>query len=52
MMAVNIEVTRPIDRVTAKPLIGILTSMFTAIMLTRFIVVMWLRRSRPAALPI
>jgi len=32
--------------------IGIITSMFTAIMLTRFIVVMWLRRTRPAALPI
>jgi len=32
--------------------VGIVTSMFTAIMLTRFIVVMWLRRTRPAVLPI
>jgi len=32
--------------------IGIATSMFTAIMVTRFVVVSWLRRKRPAALPI
>lgn len=32
--------------------IGILTSMFTAIMVTRLLVVLWLRRRRPAALPI
>ena len=32
--------------------IGILTSMFTAIMVTRFLVVTWLRRYRPQALPI
>ncbi|MCP4328084.1 MAG: protein translocase subunit SecD [Alphaproteobacteria bacterium] len=32
--------------------IGILTSMFTAIMVTRLLVVGWLRRKRPAALPI
>lgn len=32
--------------------IGIVTSMFTAIMLTRLMVVTWLRRRRPAALPI
>jgi len=32
--------------------IGIVTSMFTAIMLTRLIVVTWLRRARPKALPI
>ena len=32
--------------------IGIVTSMFTAIMLTRLMVVTWLRRARPAALPI
>ena len=32
--------------------IGIVTSMFTAIMLTRLIVVTWLRRTRPAELPI
>ncbi len=32
--------------------IGIVTSMFTAIMLTRLIVVTWLRRRRPSELPI
>ncbi|MBI2586922.1 MAG: protein translocase subunit SecD [Rhodospirillales bacterium] len=32
--------------------IGIVTSMFTAIMLTRLMVVTWLRRARPSALPI
>ncbi len=32
--------------------IGIVTSMFTAIMLTRLFVVTWLRRKRPSALPI
>jgi preprotein translocase subunit SecD len=32
--------------------IGIATSMFTAIMLTRLMVVLWLRRFRPAVLPI
>ena len=32
--------------------IGIATSMFTAIMLTRLLVVTWLRRRRPQALPI
>jgi len=32
--------------------IGIVTSMFTAIMLTRLIAVTWLRRARPKALPI
>ncbi len=32
--------------------IGIVTSMFTAIMVTRFMVVMWLRRRRSGALPI
>ena len=32
--------------------IGIVTSMFTAIMLTRLIVVTWLRRTRPSELPI
>ncbi|MDP6897247.1 MAG: MMPL family transporter, partial [Rhodospirillales bacterium] len=32
--------------------IGIITSMFTAIMLTRSFVVIWLRRTRPATLPI
>jgi len=32
--------------------IGIVTSMFTAIMLTRLLVVTWLRRTRPTELPI
>ncbi|WP_086466705.1 protein translocase subunit SecD [Oceanibaculum nanhaiense] len=32
--------------------IGLVTSMFTAIMVTRLIVVLWLRRSRPKTLPI
>ncbi len=32
--------------------IGIVTSMFTAIMLTRFFVVAWLRKIRPTSLPI
>jgi preprotein translocase subunit SecD len=32
--------------------IGIATSMFTAVMLTRMVVVLWLRRRRPATLPI
>jgi preprotein translocase subunit SecD len=32
--------------------IGILTSMFTAIMVTRFLVVLWLRRRRPSVVPI
>ena len=32
--------------------IGILTSVFTAVVVTRMMLVFWLRRSRPAALPI
>ncbi|WP_158045995.1 protein translocase subunit SecD [Skermanella pratensis] len=32
--------------------IGILTSMFTAVMVTRLMVVTWLRRTRPRAIPI
>ena len=32
--------------------IGIVTSMFTAIMLTRLLVVTWLRRTKPHALPV
>jgi preprotein translocase subunit SecD len=32
--------------------IGILTSMFTATMVTRLITVMWMRRRRPRALPV
>jgi preprotein translocase subunit SecD len=32
--------------------IGIVTSMFTAIMLTRLLVVTWLRRTKPVSLPL
>ena len=32
--------------------IGLVTSMFTAIMLTRGLVILWLRRRRPQELPI
>ncbi len=32
--------------------IGLITSMFTAIMLTRLLIVVWLRRKRPQALAI
>jgi protein-export membrane protein SecD len=32
--------------------IGILTSMFTAVVLTRFLLATWLKRTRPATLPI
>ena len=32
--------------------IGIVTSMFTAIMVTRLFVALWARRSRPTSLPI
>ena len=32
--------------------IGIVTSMFTAITLTRMLITLWLRRSRPATLPV
>jgi preprotein translocase subunit SecD len=32
--------------------IGIITSMFTAIMLTRLMIVVWLRKTRPDRLPI
>lgn len=32
--------------------VGIVTSMFTAIMVTRFLILLWYRRVRPAALPV
>ncbi|MDX1541423.1 MAG: SecD/SecF family protein translocase subunit, partial [Geminicoccaceae bacterium] len=32
--------------------IGIVTSMFSAIMITRLLIVSWLRRTRPAVLPV
>lgn len=44
--------TGPIKGFAVTLAIGIATSMFTAIMVTRFMVVTWLRRRRPASLPI
>jgi preprotein translocase subunit SecD len=33
-------------------IIGIITSIFSAIMVTRLIVIAWLRRTKPSAIPI
>jgi preprotein translocase subunit SecD len=44
--------TGPIKGFAVTLSIGIVTSMFTAVMVTRLMVVVWLRRSRPQALPI
>jgi preprotein translocase subunit SecD len=44
--------TGPVKGFAVTLAIGIVTSMFTAIMLTRFLIVVWLRRRRPAALAI
>ncbi|WP_343564847.1 protein translocase subunit SecD [Kiloniella sp. b19] len=44
--------TGPIKGFAVTLTIGLLTSMFTAIMLTRLIVILWLRRNRSKALPI
>ena len=33
-------------------MIGIVASMFTAIMVTRLMIVLWLRRARPQQLPL
>ena len=44
--------TGPIKGFAVTLSFGIISSMFTAIMLTRLLVVIWLRRKRPAALPI
>jgi len=44
--------TGPVKGFAVTLSIGIMTSMFTAIMVTRLIVVLWLRRLRPQALPI
>ncbi len=44
--------TGPIKGFAVTLSIGILTSMFTALMLTRLFVVVWLRRRRPQTLPI
>lgn len=42
----------PIRGFSVTLMIGIVTSMFTAIMVTRFLVVTWLRRTRPQTVPI
>ncbi len=42
----------PVKGFAVTLMIGIVTSMFTAIMVTRLIVATWLRRRRPAELPI
>jgi len=42
----------PVKGFAVTLMIGIVTSMFTAIMLTRLMVATWLRRRRPAELPI
>ena len=44
--------TGPIKGFAVTLSMGIVSSMFTAIMLTRLLVVIWLRRKRPAKLPI
>jgi len=42
----------PVQGFAVTLVIGILTSMFTAILLTRLILAVWLKRARPAKLPI
>ena len=42
----------PVKGFGATLAIGIVTSMFTAIMLTRMLSYLWLRRARPQTLPI
>ena len=44
--------TGPIKGFAVTLSIGLITSMFTAIMVTRLLIVVWLRRTRPQALPI
>jgi len=44
--------TGPIKGFAVTLSMGILSSMFTALMLTRLLMVIWLRRKRPATLPI
>lgn len=44
--------TGPIKGFAVTLSMGIISSMFTAIMLTRLLMVIWLRRKRPSALPI
>jgi preprotein translocase subunit SecD len=42
----------PIRGFAVTLLLGVLTTMFTATMTTRLIVLSWLRRTRPAVIPI
>ncbi|MBL4789254.1 MAG: hypothetical protein JKY60_09470 [Kordiimonadaceae bacterium] len=44
--------TGPVQGFAVTLAFGILTSMFTAILLTRLILATWLKRARPARLPI
>jgi preprotein translocase subunit SecD len=44
--------TGPIRGFAVTLAIGIIASMFTAIMLTRLMVVTWLRQRRPSAVPV
>ncbi len=44
--------TGPVSGFAVTLMIGIATSMFTAIMVTRLVLVAWLRQTRPQALPI
>ncbi|MCZ6592050.1 MAG: protein translocase subunit SecD, partial [Alphaproteobacteria bacterium] len=44
--------TGPIKGFAVTLSMGIVSSMFTALMLTRLLVVIWLRRKRPSKLPI
>lgn len=44
--------TGPIKGFAVTMSIGILTSMFTAVMVTRLMVLGWIRRARPSALPV
>ena len=44
--------TGPIKGFAVTLSMGIISSMFTAIMLTRLLVVIWLRRKKPSELPI
>jgi protein-export membrane protein SecD len=44
--------TGPVKGFAVTLMFGIMTSMFTSIMVTRLIIVAWLRRRRPQALPI
>ena len=44
--------TGPIKGFAVTLSIGLVTSMFTAVMVTRLFVVLWLRRSRPQVLPV